>query len=86
MQDFQKKVHSRAKLGVKIFAEALMIIPKTLAQNSGLDQTDALLKLQQEHDQGNLVGLDVFTGDTLDPIQSGIFDNARVKAQIIESA
>lgn len=71
---------------MKIFADALMIIPKTLAQNSGLDQTDALLKLQQGHDQGNLVGLDIYTGDVLDPIQSGIFDNAKVKGQIIESA
>jgi chaperonin GroEL (HSP60 family) len=36
----------RAQLGLEAFAEALLVIPKTLAQNSGLDTQDVLVSLQ----------------------------------------
>jgi chaperonin GroEL (HSP60 family) len=36
----------RAQLGVEAFAEALLVIPKILAENSGLDTQDALVALQ----------------------------------------
>jgi chaperonin GroEL (HSP60 family) len=36
----------RAQLGVEAFAEALLVIPKTLAENSGLDTQDVLVSLQ----------------------------------------
>lgn len=52
-------------LGVQAFAEALLIIVKVLAQNSGLDPQEAIVKLQQEYmgtDQA--VGLDIKTGKT----------------------
>jgi T-complex protein 1 subunit zeta len=37
LMEFQKTVVGRAKLGVQAFAEALLVVPKTLAENSGLD-------------------------------------------------
>lgn len=86
LTNFAKNITGRQQLGVKCFAEALLVIPKTLAQNSGLDPLETTLTLQQEHQQGNIVGLDLFTGDCIDPIQDGIFDNARVKRQFIESS
>ena len=36
----------RAQLGVEAFADALMVIPKTLAENSGLDTQDVIIALQ----------------------------------------
>jgi hypothetical protein len=36
----------RAQLGVEAFAEALLVIPKILAENSGLDTQDVLVALQ----------------------------------------
>jgi len=36
----------RAQLGVEAFADALLVVPKTLADNSGLDTQDVLIKLQ----------------------------------------
>lgn len=36
----------RQKLGVKAFAEAMLIIPKTLAANGGFDVQDAIVALQ----------------------------------------
>lgn len=40
-----KAAKGRAKLGVQAFADALLIIPKTLAQNGGYDVQEALVNL-----------------------------------------
>lgn len=72
----------KAKLGIQAFADALLIVPKTLAENSGLDVQTTLLKLQEERSKtGLLVGLDVKTGEPLLPETEGIWDNVRVKRQ-----
>uniref|UniRef100_A0A8C2ZGS8 Chaperonin containing TCP1, subunit 6A (zeta 1) n=1 Tax=Cyclopterus lumpus TaxID=8103 RepID=A0A8C2ZGS8_CYCLU len=56
-------VKGRAQLGVQAFADALLVIPKVLAQNSGYDQMETLLKLQTEYkESGQLVGVDLSTG------------------------
>jgi TCP-1/cpn60 chaperonin family len=41
---------------------------------------------QEEHENGNVVGLDVSTGEPLDPVLSGIYDNYLVKKQILQSS
>jgi T-complex protein 1 subunit zeta len=40
------EVKGRAKYGVQAFADALLVIPKTLASNSGFDTIDTMLALQ----------------------------------------
>ena len=40
---------------------------------------------QEEHENGNVVGLDVGTGEPLDPTLAGIYDNYNVKRQILQS-
>jgi T-complex protein 1 subunit zeta len=42
--------------------------------------------LQEEREKGGVVGLDVETGEPLDPSLSGIYDNYIVKKQVIQSA
>lgn len=148
----------RAKLGVEAFAEALLGVPKILAENSGYDPQDVLITLQvcgagpiqlgaaagsnlcslglswcrgdraaaelqglaaplrlgdgstsaapaiacpilachrssdgltaalpqEEHERGGSVGVDVATGEGLDPAMAGIFDNYIVKKQILQ--
>jgi len=72
----------KSKLGVQAFADALLIIPKTLAENSGLDVQDALFNLQEERQESNMmVGLDVKTGEPILPADVGVWDNVRVKRQ-----
>jgi len=49
--------------GMQAYADALLIIPKVLAQNSGMDQQETLVKLQEEYrSAGQPVGLDISTG------------------------
>lgn len=43
---FKDTVKGKAKLGVQVFAESLLIIPKVLAQNGGFDSMDAIVALQ----------------------------------------
>ena len=59
---------SLSPFSLKAFADALMIIPKTLAQNSGFDPQDTIMKLQDEFVRSKQpVGLDVSTGNTCLP-------------------
>ena len=40
---FRKQVKGKAKYGVSAFADALLVIPKTLAANSGHDIQDSCM-------------------------------------------
>jgi len=82
---FQKTVSGKAKVGVKAFADALLVIPKTLAANSGFDVMDTIIKLQEERaSSGAAIGLDVESGDPILPESEGIWDNYRVKRQFLQ--
>ncbi|RNA05076.1 T-complex 1 subunit zeta [Brachionus plicatilis] len=84
---FKDSVKGKARLGVAAFAEAMLVIPKTLAQNAGHDQQSVLVELHDAHvTTKKLVGVDLKTGGALCPIEHGILDNYRVKRQIIHSA
>ncbi|KIV90157.1 T-complex protein 1, zeta subunit [Exophiala mesophila] len=85
-ESVRKSVKGKAKWGVAAFADALLIIPKTLAANSGHDIQDALAALQDEHAEGNIVGLDLVTGEPMDPVQEGVYDSFRVLRNSIASA
>ncbi|CAJ2668843.1 unnamed protein product [Trifolium pratense] len=85
INEVKKTVQGRAQLGVEAFADALLVVPKTLAENSGLDTQDVIIALTGEHDRGNVVGLSQNTGEPIDPQMEGIFDNYSVKRQIINS-
>ncbi|EIW62929.1 chaperonin-containing T-complex zeta subunit Cct6 [Trametes versicolor FP-101664 SS1] len=75
----------RAKMGVSAFAEALLIIPKTLAANGGFDVQDVIVALQDEQAEGNAVGIDLESGEPFDPTVQGVWDNYRVKRQMLHS-
>lgn len=101
-ETFRKTVKGKAKWGVQAFADALLIIPKTLAANAGHDIQDArkhfrsyqihtadipvVATLQDEHNEGNIVGLDLKTGDPMDPVLEGVYDSFRVLRNAIASS
>ncbi len=55
LNETRKGVAGRAKLGVQAFAEALLVVPKTLAENAGLDVQETLITLQARADGHNRV-------------------------------
>ncbi|KAJ3300343.1 T-complex protein 1 subunit zeta [Borealophlyctis nickersoniae] len=85
LQKFKDTVKGRARLGVQAFADAMLVIPKVLAQNGGFDVQDAIVSLQEEHAAGHIVGIDLSTGEPLDPMAEGIWDNYRVHRQMLHS-
>ena len=81
-----RSTRGRPKLGVQAFAEALLVIPKTLAANSGFDVQDTILSLTdaREDSGGELaVGLDCSSGEPMIPADEGVWDNVRVKRQCL---
>jgi T-complex protein 1 subunit zeta len=76
----------KSRLGVRAFADALLVIPKTLAANGGHDREECICVLQEENREGNVYGLDVETGEPMDPMVEGVWDNYCVKRQMIVSA
>ena len=83
----RKSVTGKAKLGVNAYADALLIVPRTLAQNSGFDAQDVLLKVQEAHIQkGEAFGVDCNTGEPLPSAVSNIWDNYMVKRQFMNIA
>ncbi len=86
LRDYADSVGGREQLAVESFADAIDVIPRTLAENAGLDPIDSLVELRSAHDGGdNLVGLNAYTGDVED-MSDEVVEPLRVKTQAIESA
>ncbi|XP_060250776.1 T-complex protein 1 subunit zeta-2 isoform X4 [Ovis aries] len=83
---YKHTIQGRARLGVQAFADALLIIPKVLAQNSGYDLQETLVKVQAEHsDSKQPVGIDLNTGEPMVAADAGVWDNYCVKKQLLHS-
>lgn len=79
-------VHGKARLGVQAFADALLIIPKALAQNSGFDAQESMVKLQEASAATKqAVGLDLTSGEPINAADEGILDNYIVKRSLFNS-
>jgi T-complex protein 1 subunit zeta len=83
LMEYKKEVKGRAKLGVQAFADALLCIPKVLAENSGLDVQGSIINVLDEQAEGTVCGLDVDTGKPLLPKEVGLWDNYCVKKQFL---
>lgn len=84
LEEFKRTVEGKPRLGVQIFGNALLAVPKTLIENSGLDVQEKLLQVIAERESKKLpVGLSVATGDPMDPTIDGIWDNYSVKKQTL---
>ena len=88
LRDYAVQIGGREQLAVESFAKSLEIIPKTLAENAGLEQIDILVNLRSSHEKpkGQFMGVEVFTGDITDMIKNGVIEPLNVKEQAIKSA
>ena len=88
LRKYASSLGGREQLAVEVFADSLDIIPKTLAENAGLDQIDTLMKLRAAHQQGNkFAGYDLDTGDVINDMSSvGVVEPTVVKVQAIKSS
>src|SRR3989344_4826861 len=87
MREFADTLSGREQLAVQAFADALEVIPRTLAENAGLDPIDSLTELKSKHDKGEtMAGLNVTTGKAEDMWAKGVIEPLKIKTQAIQSA
>ncbi|OHT03176.1 TCP-1/cpn60 chaperonin family protein [Tritrichomonas foetus] len=86
LQEYKKTLEAKDRLGVEIFSEALLSIPRTLMKNSGLNPSEIIGEMLNEAETGELAGVDLETGEVMDPTVFGIYDNYCVKRGIFQSA
>lgn len=87
IREYGASLKGREQLAVEKFAEAMEIIPRTLAENSGLDPIDKLVALKAAHERGEIyAGLDVYTGKIIDMWKNNVIEPLRTKRQSVESA
>ena len=87
LRDFASTVGGREQIAIEAFADAIEVIPRTLAENAGLDPIDTLIELRKEHKKGGkTAGVDVFTGKITDMKKNKVIEPIRVGTQAISSA
>jgi chaperonin GroEL (HSP60 family) len=87
LRNYAETLPGREQLAVQEFAEAIEIVPLTLAENAGLDQIDILSELRSRHEKGEVnAGVDVPNGKVADMKKTEVFDPLSVKKQVIKSA
>jgi len=88
LREYATKIGGREQLAIEAFADSIEIVPKTLAENAGLEPIDILVGLRSTHEKKNgyLMGVDVFSGKIIDMHKNGVIEPLRVKEQAVKSA
>ena len=87
LRKFSESLSGREQLAVQAFADSVEIIPRTLAENAGLDPIDILTELKAAHDKDKKWhGIDVFTGKVIDAWSKGVLEPLKIKTQAVSSA
>ena len=88
LKEYAIKVGGREQLAIEAFADSIEVIPRTLAENAGLDPIDIMVDLRSSHEKkgGLWMGVDVFKGGAKDMLKSGVLEPLKVKEQAIKSA
>jgi len=84
LREYSESLQGREQLAVKAFAEAMEIIPRTLAENAGLDPIDVLTQLRSA--QGKWSGINVFTGKVMNAWEQGVIEPLKIKTLALSSA
>jgi chaperonin GroEL (HSP60 family) len=88
LRNYSGDVGGREQLAIQKFADALEAIPKALADNSGMDAIDILVRLRSEHKkkEGRIYGVDVNRNAVGDMVKAGVFEPTKLKEQALDSA
>ncbi|HSF27860.1 MAG TPA: thermosome subunit beta [Nitrosopumilaceae archaeon] len=87
LKDWADRFEGREQLAIKKYAEALEIIPLTIAENAGMDPIDTMITLRAKQAQGKKwTGIDARNTRIADMYSLDIVEPVAVKEQIIKSA
>ena len=87
LKDWADNFDGREQLAIKKYAEALEIIPLTIAENAGMDPIDTMANLRAKQNQGRKwTGIDARNTKIADMLAIDVVEPIAVKEQIIKSA
>ena len=88
VRSYATQVGGREQLAIEAFADALEVIPRTLAENAGLDILDSMVAIKAAHDKkgGSAMGVNVFDEGVIDMLEQGVVEPMAVKLQAVKSA
>ena len=74
-------------MAIEAFASALEVIPRTLAENAGLDPVNTIIAVRKAHAEGkSTYGVNVYEGGVMDMLEANVLEPVRVVDQAIQSA
>ena len=89
LRKFAPRIGGREQMAIESFAQAIEVVPSTLAENAGLDVIDTLMGLRKAHTQKGRnphAGLDAYTGKVVNMRSRNVVEPLRVKTQALSSA
>ncbi len=87
LKDWSNGFDGRQQLAIKKYAEALEVIPLTIAENAGMDPIDTMVTLRAKQSEGKKwTGINAKEGKVSDMLSQNIVEPVVVKEQIIKSA
>ena len=87
LRAYAESIGGREQMAIEAFASALEIIPRTLAENAGLDPVTTIIELRKSHADGNAFsGINVEEGGVMDMRAANVLEPQRVVEQAIQSA
>ena len=87
LRDYAPTIGGREQMAIEAFAKAIEIVPKTLAENAGLDPIDMMLEIRSEHKKGKKhAGINVLEGKVDDMLKNKVIEPLRVSIQEIEAS
>jgi chaperonin GroEL (HSP60 family) len=87
VRSYASQIGGREQLAIEAFADAMEIIPRTLAENAGLDILDTMVAMKSAHalKDGAYMGVNVFGEGVIDMMVDGVVEPTVVKEQAIKS-
>ena len=87
LRDYAPSVGGREQMAIESFANAIEVIPKTLAENAGLDPIDMMLEIRSAHKSGNkYAGINVHAGKVENMMKNNVVEPLRLSIQEIDAS
>jgi chaperonin GroEL (HSP60 family) len=87
LREWATQHETREQLAIQAFAHALEVVPRTLAENAGVNPIDGVVDVRAAQSTGTpTAGLDGETGEVVDALAAGIVEPPAVKAHSIRAA
>jgi chaperonin GroEL (HSP60 family) len=87
LRDYATEFDTREQLAIEAFADALEVVPRTLAENAGINPIDGVVDVRAAQSSGNpTAGIDGETGEVVDALEAGIVEPHSVKERSVVTA